>query len=364
MGKDYYSILGVNKSASDDEVKKAFRKKAQQYHPDKSGGDEAKFKEASEAYAVLGDKKKRAEYDAYGHTFAGAGGGAHSTGSGQAGFGGFDFSGFQQAQGQGGVEFDLGDIFSDFFGGNAGAGARQRRGRDISIDLEIDFTEAAFGTARKVLITKNSACSACEGTGAKNKNDLITCTSCNGKGQVHEARRTMLGSFTSVRECYTCHGTGKVPKTPCEKCHGEAIVREQSEIEIKIPAGIGGGEMVRLGGMGEALQGGTAGDLYVKVHVRPHAVFTREGDNLRMTLKIKLTDAILGATYAIPTLKDEIDLKIPAGISHGEVLRVKGKGLEREGYAGDILVTISIEIPSKLSRKAKKLIKELKEEGV
>ncbi len=362
MGKDYYNILGVNKSATDDEVKKAFRKQAQKFHPDKKSGDEAKFKEVSEAYAVLGDKKKRAEYDAYGHTFAGAGGAGAS--AGQSGFGGFDFSGFQQQGfGQGGVEFDFGDMFSDFFGGG-GAQRGQRRGRDISIDIEIDFIEAAFGVTRKVLLTKNSICSQCDGTGAKNKSDLVTCESCNGKGQVHETKRTMLGQFTTVRECYACKGTGKIPKELCKKCRGESIVKEQSEIEIKIPAGISNGEMVRLAGEGEAVQGGVPGDLYVKVHVRPHEVFTREGDNLRMTLKVKLTDAILGATYAIPTLKKDIDLKIPAGISHGEVLRVRGKGIERDGYKGDILVTINIEIPKKLSRKAKKLIQELREEGV
>ncbi len=363
MGKDYYNILGVNKSATDDEVKKAFRKQAQKFHPDKKSGDEAKFKEVSEAYAVLGDKKKRAEYDAYGHTFAGAGG-ASAGAEQQGGFGGFDFSGFQQGFGQqGGVEFDFGDMFGDFFGGGRGQ-ARQRRGRDISIDIEIDFTESAFGVTRKVLLTKSSICSECDGTGAKNKSDLITCTSCNGKGQVHETKRTMLGQFTTVRECYACKGTGKIPKEPCKKCRGESIVKEQSEIEIKIPAGISNGEMVRLAGQGEAVQGGVPGDLYVKVHVRPHKVFTREGENLRMTLKVKLTDAILGATYTIPSLHKEIDLKVPAGVHHGEVLRVRGKGIERDGYAGDILVTINIEIPKKLSRKAKKLIQELREEGV
>lgn len=355
MGKDYYNILGVNKSANDDEVKKAFRKKAQQYHPDKKGGDEAKFKEVSEAYAVLGDKKKRAEYDAYGHTFAGAGGGA-----GQ-GFGGFDFSGFQQGFGQGGVEFDLGDMFGDVFGGGR---QQQRRGRDISIDMEIDFTDAVFGVTRKVLLTKNSTCDTCDGTGAKNKSDMITCTTCNGKGQVHETKRTMLGTFTAARGCSACNTTGKVPKEICKKCSGAGIMREQTEIEIKIPAGIDNGEMIRLAGMGEAVQNGTSGDLYVKMHVRPHEVFTREGDNLRMKLSVKLTDAILGATYSVPTLKGDLDLKIPAGIVHGEVLRIRGKGVEREGYAGDILITISIEIPKKLSRKSKKLVNELREEGV
>ncbi len=360
MGKDYYNILGVNKSASDDEVKKAFRKQAQKYHPDKKGGDEAKFKEISEAYAVLGDKKKRAEYDAYGHTFAGAGGGSQQG----AGFGGFDFSGFQQGFGQSGVEFDLGDMFGDMFGGGSRGQAQQRRGRDISIDIEIDFVEAAFGVERKVLLTKTNVCDTCDGTGAKDKNDLVTCTSCNGKGQVHETRRTMLGQFTSVRTCNNCNGSGKTPKNTCKECTGDGVMRKQSEIKIKIPAGINSGEMVRLAEQGEAIQKGTPGDLYVKVHVRPHDTFTREGDNLHMTLKVKLTDAILGATYSIPTLQKEIDLKIPAGIVHGDVLRIRGKGIERNGYTGDILVKISIEIPKKLSRKARKLIKELKMEGV
>ncbi len=358
MGKDYYNILGVDKNSSEEDIKKAFRTKAQKYHPDKKDGDESRFKELSEAYAVLGDKKKRAEYDAYGHTFAGSDGGA-----GQ-GFGGFDFSGFQQGFNQEGVEFDLGDIFGDVFGAGRGRQARQRRGRDISIDIELNFTDAAFGVTRKVLLTKNSICDTCSGTGAKNKSDLITCSACNGNGQVHETRRTILGTFTTASECLKCHAKGKIPKEACSKCQGTGIIREQTEIEIKIPAGIDSGEMIRMQGLGEALQGGAAGDLYVKVHVQPHEVFIREGNNLRMTLQVKLTDAILGATYSIPTLKGDLDLKIPSGIVHGEILRVRGKGIERGGHRGDILVTISIEIPKKLSRKAKKLIAELKNEGV
>ncbi len=352
--KDYYAILGVQKNASDAEIKKAFRTLAQKYHPDKKTGDEAKFKEASEAYSVLGDKKKRAEYDAYGRTFAGGGAGG--------GFNGFDFSQFQQGFG-GGVEFDLGDIFSEVFGG--GRGQSQRRGRDISIDLELEFTDAAFGVERKVLVNKVGYCSECEGSGAADPKDTITCATCNGNGTVHETRRSILGTFTSARPCGTCHGTGKVPKTPCKVCSGAGVLKRQEEITLAIPAGIDNGEMVRLPGKGEAIRNGTPGDLYIKIHVKPHAVFVRSGSDIRMHLDVKLTDALLGATYTIPTLEKDIELKVPAGVSHGEVLRIRGKGIQRADKSrGDLLVAIRIDLPKKLSRNARKLIEDLRAEGV
>lgn len=351
--KDYYAILGVQKNASDAEIKKAFRTLAQKYHPDKKTGDETKFKEASEAYSVLGDKKRRAEYDAYGRTFAGGASG---------GFNGFDFSQFQQGFG-GGVEFDLGDIFSEVFGG--GRSQAQRRGRDISMDLELEFEDAAFGVERKVLLNKVGYCSECEGTGAADTKDLITCSTCNGNGTVHETRRSILGTFTSTRPCSECHGTGKVPKTPCKKCSGAGVLKQQEEISLIIPAGVDNGEMVRLPGKGEALRNGTAGDLYIKIHVKPHKVFVRSGNDIRMSLNIKLTDALLGATYTIPTLEKDIDLKIPAGISHGEVLRMRDKGIQRSDKSrGDLLVAIHIDLPKKLSRNARKLVEELRSEGV
>ncbi len=222
--KDYYTVLGVQKNASEDDIKKAFRTLAHKYHPDKKGGDEAKFKEASEAYAVLSDKKKRAEYDTYGKTFSGGGG--------AGGFGGFDFSNFAQGFGgfQGfqdghGVEFDLGDIFGEFFGG--GGGRRAKRGRDISMDIEIPFRDSIFGTERRVLISKVATCASCDGSGAKKNTKLKTCGTCNGKGQIHESRSTFFGSFTSARPCPTCHGRGQAPESPCTSCAGVGVSKRE-----------------------------------------------------------------------------------------------------------------------------------------
>ncbi len=357
--KDYYEILGVDKSADASEIKKAFHKLAQKYHPDKKGGDEAKFKEASEAYAVLSDKKKRAEYDAYGRTFAGGASGA------QGGFGGFDFSQFQQGFGGNSVEFDLGDIFGDIFGAAQGGGRRQKRGRDISIDLELTFEEAAFGVKRSVLINKVSECDDCKGSGAEKSSQTVSCKECNGQGTIHETRRSILGTFTSQRECSKCHGSGKVPEKKCRNCGGEGVAKKQEELTIAIPAGIDDGEMIRLPGKGEAIAHGVAGDLYIKVHVQPHKTFTRHGHDIRMKLNIKLTDALLGSSYTIPTLEKPLTLKIPQGITHGEVLRVPKKGIPTAGGTrGDLLVTIHIDFPKKLSKSAKKIVEELKKEGI
>lgn len=353
MGKDYYKILGLDKSASEDEIKSAFRKLAQKYHPDKKGGDEKKFKEASEAYAVLSDKKKRAEYDAYGKTFAGSG----------AGFGGFDFSGFAQRGGF--EEFDLGDIFGEFFAGNGPFGHSRRRGRDISIDIELPFRESIFGTERRVLIAKTSVCDACKGSGAKSGSKTTTCSSCNGKGQMRETRSTFFGSFTTNRACPHCDGRGKVPEHPCEVCKGAGVARREEEIHVVIPAGISDGEMIRMPGRGEAIQGGTTGDLYVKVHVKADRRFVREGNNLATSLSIKLTDALLGGEYRIQTLDGDAAVKIPAGISHGEVIKVEGRGVPHgRGSRGDLLVRVSVEFPKKLSREAQELVRKLREQGL
>ena len=355
MAKDYYDILGIQKSASKDEVKKAFRKLAAQYHPDKKTGDEAKFKEISEAYAVLGDEKKRAEYDAYGQAYAGGGGGS------QGGFGGFNWADFQQAGGGQGFEFDFGDIFGDFFGGGR---QQQNRGRDISIDIELTFEEAIFGVKRSVLLTKQSLCSYCDGTGAKKGTEQTTCETCNGQGRIRETRQTFMGQVQTVRECGVCHGTGKVPKERCGHCAGTGVTRAQEEIDITVPAGIENGEMIRMSGRGEAIQGGTPGDLYIKVHVKPHKSIRREGSTLHTDLHVKLTDALLGNTYKVQTLDGGVEIKIPAGVKHGELLRIKGKGVPQGNGRGDFMVKVVIDLPQKLSRKAKKLVEELKEEGI
>ncbi len=360
--KDYYEILGVTKTASEDEIKKAFRTLAHKYHPDKKGGDEKKFKEVSEAYAVLSDKKKRAEYDTYGRSFAGSGP--------QGGFSNFDFAnfarnggfeGFAGANGQQ-FEFDLGDIFGEFFGGN---GARTRRGRDISIDIELPFREAIFGTERRVLIAKMSICSVCEGTGAKKGSKVSTCLTCNGKGDIRETRSSFFGSFTSTRTCPRCHGRGEVPETPCEVCRGQGISRREEEIHVTVPAGISDGEMIRMPGRGEATLGGSAGDLYVKVHVKADRLFTREGNNLLTVLPIKLSDALLGREFRVHTLDGDEMIIIPAGVAHGETIRVRGQGVPHgRGSRGDLLVRIEIELPKKLSATARTLIERLRNEGL
>lgn len=357
--KDYYQILGLQKGAPKEEVKKAFRKLASQYHPDKKTGDEAKYKEITEAYAVLGDDKKKAEYDTYGHAFSNAGGGQNA---GSGGFSWADFATQQGGFGQGGFEFDLGDIFENF---GFGAGGRKvNRGRDISIEINLSFKESIFGGSRKVLITKNSTCLQCKGSGAKEGTELVDCSTCSGNGKVRETRQSIMGSFTTVRECSVCHARGKVPKERCAHCVGTGIVRAQEEIEIKVPAGIENGEVIRMTGRGEAIASGQPGDLYVKIHVEPHKTIKRDGPNLISNLSVKLTDALMGGVYHVETMDGAIDIKIPAGITHGELLKIKEKGVASERGRGDFLVRIAIEMPKRLSKKAEKLIKELHEEGI
>lgn len=352
--KDYYEVLGVAKSASEEDIKKAFRALAHKFHPDKKGGDEAKFKELSEAYAVLSDTKKRAEYDTYGRTFTG----------GQGGFGGFDFSNFEGFNGQQGMEFDLGDIFGEFFGGTQG-GRRTRRGRDISMDVEILFRDAVFGTERRVLITKLAVCDICTGTGGKKEAGVTQCGSCNGKGQVRENRNTFLGSFTSMRSCPSCRGRGEIPKEICSACRGDGIIKKQEEVHVVIPGGVENGEMIRMPGRGEAAIGAPAGDLYIKIHVRTDKLFTREGNNLVTALSVKLTDALLGAEYTVVTLDGETTLSVPAGVSQGEFLRIRGSGVPHgRGSRGDLLVRIDIEFPKKLAKSARELIEKLRAEGI
>jgi len=358
MSKDYYNILGVEKSASKDEIKKAFRKLAHKYHPDKKSGDELKFKEASEAYSILSDDKKRAEYDTYGQVFGDGGSGNPFTG------GASGFSGFGGASGQGFEGVDLGDIFGEFFSGG-GSRSRVKRGRDISIDFEISFEESVFGTERKVLLNKTSLCEICQGKGAKQGIALEKCSTCNGQGSVHETKKTFFGTFTNTIECNTCYGAGEVPKEKCDKCGGVGVVKKEEEITIKIPAGIKSEEMIRLSGAGEAIPRGIAGDLYAKVHVNTHPVFKREGNDLVMNLNIKLTDAILGTEYTINTLDGKLKLKIPQGASFGEILRIRGKGVPVDSRRrGDILVHLNIKLPTKLSKKVEKLVKEIKKEGI
>ncbi|MBI2610412.1 molecular chaperone DnaJ [Candidatus Kaiserbacteria bacterium] len=360
--KDYYSILGVSKTATEEEIKSAFRKLAHKYHPDKKGGDEKKFKEVSEAYAVLSDKKKRAEYDTHGRTFAGGG-------PGSGGFAGFDFAdfarrgGFESFPGGGqAFEFDLGDIFGEFFGGSPRA---KSRGRDISIDIELPFRESVFGTERRILIAKQAVCATCGGGGAKKGSKLITCTTCNGKGDIRETRSSFFGTFTTSRTCPRCNGRGEVPEMPCETCRGEGVTKREEEIRVVVPAGVEDGEMIRMPRMGEVAPGGASGDLYVKVHVRADRAFARDGNNLVTVLPIRLTDALLGGEYRIKSLDGEELLTVPAGVSHGEILRIRGKGVPFDrGMRGDLLVRIDIEFPKRLSKSARDLIEKLRKEGL
>ena len=368
--KDYYETLGVNKGASKDEIKKAFYKLAQKYHPDKKGGNEAKFKEANEAYQTLSDDDKRSKYDQFGSQYANMGGGASQGGYGgaQGGFGGFegfDFSG-ASGFGNGGAEFDLSDIFSDFFGGGMG-GARQeaRRGRDISTEIQIAFSDAVFGITRKILLTKTSTCYTCSGSGAKPGTKMETCKHCNGQGKIREQKRTIFGNIASTKICDVCLGSGEVPKEKCDTCKGKGVLRREEEISIAIPAGIRDGKMIRMTGVGEAVSHGTTGDLYIKINVAPHPVFKREGSDLSMNLNLKLSDALLGTKYPIQTLDGEIEVTIPEGVTINEILRVKGKGVPNgKNKRGDLLIKLNIKLPSKLSRASRELIEGLKKEGI
>ena len=361
MAKNYYEVLGLDKKATPDDIKKAFRKLAQKHHPDK-GGDESMFKEITEAYSTLSDDRKRREYDSYGQTFAGG----HGPQAG--GFGGFDpsqFSGF----GNGGVEFDLNDLFGgfgDIFGGAAQGGrGRVKRGRDISVDIEISFKESILGGKRSVLITKVDTCDVCKGSGARAGTELETCKTCNGAGKIHETRDSVLGAFTSVRACPTCEGSGKVPKERCANCQGHGVLKKETEININIPRGIDGGEMIRMPGLGEAVKSGASGDLYVKVHVKQHATFRKEAANLIMEMPVKLTDALLGTSVIITTIDDKtLEVKIPPMAKTEEVLRIRGKGVAYDNGTGDLLIRVTAILPKKLSGKAKKAIEDLKSEGL
>lgn len=354
MSKDYYKILGIEKNASQEDIKKAFRKKAHQYHPDKKDGDEAKFKEANEAYQVLSNEQKRAQYDRFGSAGPNMGGAGNGTG-----FGGFDFSGFQQGQG-----FDFGDIdFGDIFGGGFGGGRarRQKRGSDMQMRIEIDFTEAVFGADKKVTIEHTKTCSDCKGSGAEKDSDMVTCPECDGEGRI---QTRMMGIFATVTECPTCHGKGKVPKEKCKKCKGAGVTREKDTIEFTIPAGINHGDTLRISGKGEAIKDGQTGNLFIQILVKSHPTFRRNGLDLLMDYDIPISDAVFGGTHTITLLdKKKLEVKIPQGTSHGTVLRVSGKGIVTDRSKGNLLIAVKIHIPKKLSKKAKEAMEVLQSEG-
>ncbi|MEK7150973.1 MAG: molecular chaperone DnaJ [Patescibacteria group bacterium] len=348
--KDYYTILGVARNATKDDIKKAYRRLAHQYHPDKKGGDESKFKEVNEAYQILSNDSKRAQYDRFG---------SNGPDMGQAN-GGWDFGNFQGFEGA-----DMGDIFETFFGRGTGfTGSHQKRGRDISIDIEISFADAVFGTERRVLIRKRGPCDACEGSGKEKDTKETICSRCHGSGTIRDTKQSFFGSYTQVVECSTCRGRGKIPEHKCKTCHGDEVVVKSEEIHIVIPPGIENGEVVRMASKGEAARGSEVGDLYIKVHVLPHATFRRSKTDLYMKLEIPLSHALLGGSRDVETLDGGIKMKIPQGVTDGEVLRVAGKGVPREdGSRGDLLAEVKIKMPKKLSPAVKNLIAELQKEG-
>ena len=371
MAKDYYNILGVSKDASDEEIKKAFRKAAHKYHPDKKGGDEVEFKKVNEAYQVLSDKQKRAQYDQFGSSFDQAGGGAG------AGFGGFDFSGFSGGS-PGGVKFEFGgdgggfgDIFGDMFSSGGGRREQQEKGSDISIDVDISLEDAAIGIEREAKIYASSVCSDCEGSGAKAGSKIINCKNCHGAGQIKKERRTILGIFAQMEICPDCQGQGAKPEKNCGKCGGDGKVKENKVIKIKIPAGISDGQTIRLSGQGEVGFRPTSGksvpgDLYITIHVNQHPTFDRRGDDIYYKLEINFSQAVLGDKIEIPTLNGKVKLKIPSGMQSGKIIRLKDKGLPHlQGRGkGDLFIVVIIKTPEKLSRKQKEIVEELRREGM
>lgn len=347
MAKDYYHILGVDKAATQDEIKKAFRKLAHTHHPDKQGGDEARFKEINEAYGVLGDPEKRRQYDQFGSGFQQGGFGGASQG-----FGGFDFSQF------GGANFE--DLFTDIFTG--GGRHHQARGRDVQVDIEIQFDEMVHGTKRELPLRTFVACSTCQGKGGKPGSAEKTCTVCHGQGQLRQEARTILGVFSQVMPCTQCRGRGKTFVEACPDCRGEGRRKEERRIEVAIPAGIENGQAVALTGQGEAGESGVpAGDLLVVVHVRPHEHFERRGNDIFSVLKLTYTQFVLGAKVDVPTLEGSVMMKIPAGTQPGEIFRIKGGGIPylRRSGKGDQLVKTQIVIPKQLSRLERQAIEAL-----
>jgi len=357
--KNYYDTLGVSKSASKDEIKKAFYKLAHKYHPDKKDGDEAKFKEVNEAYQTLSDDTKRKQYDTYGQTFNGAG----PQGQG-GGFGGFDFSGFQNGGGFNINMDDIGDIFGDFFG-SGGRRTHKPQGSDISVEVLISFEESVFGAKRILQMTKNAACETCTGSGAAHGSKMKTCGPCNGQGKVRDTQASFFGNIATVRICSTCKGSGKIPEQKCKTCSGDGITRKREELTIEIPKGIQNGETLQMQGGGENIKDGTPGDLYVRVKVEPHKLFKRDGYDIVYKHAISVSDAILGAKQTIKTLDGEHALHIPEGSSHGSLVRISGKGVPNDrGKRGDFVVVLDLKMPQKLSKKARELVEKLKEEGV
>jgi len=356
--RDYYEVLGISKGASDDEIKKAYRQKAKQYHPDLNPGDkeaEIKFKEVSEAHEVLSDPQKRSRYDQFGHAGVDPSYGAGTGGAGgYGGFGGFG----------GGMDFDLGDLFGSFFGG----GARRanpnapRRGADVEVSVSIDFLDACKGTEKTIEFSHLQQCPDCNGSGAAAGSSPQTCPDCNGTGQVRVSQRTPFGMTTSVRACSKCSGKGKIVSNPCKKCNGGGTVRRSRKLDISIPAGIDDGQTLTLRGQGDiGHNGGPSGDVHVDVLVRPHPLFKREGYNIFCEVPITYVQAALGDELTVPTIDGKVKYKIPEGTQPSTTFRLKGKGVKQlNGSArGDQYVTVTVEVPKNLTKKQKEILKDL-----
>lgn len=370
MATDLYELLGVAKSASQDEIKKAFRKLAHKYHPDKSNGDEKKFKEVNAAYQILGNVEKRKQYDQFGPAAFSQGGPGGPGGSG--GFNAQDFArgaGGPFGGGQG-VEFDmgdLGDIFGDLFGSSRRGGARAQQasqGKDIQAEMEIEFREAVFGNEKGIELYKYVLCSRCSGNGAEPGAKIDTCKTCAGKGQVEQIQRTIMGAFRSVGTCPDCQGAGKAASKKCTKCRGEGRSKETEKIKVKIPAGINQGDTIRLAGKGEVgTYGASQGDLYITMQIKRDSSFERDGDNIVTTVAISFPQAALGDKIPVTTLDGKVMLKIPAGTQSGKVFSLNAKGVShlRSRGRGDHLVTVIVKTPDRLTKNQKKLLEELAE---
>ena len=353
--RDYYEVLGVAKNASEDDIKKAYRKLAMKYHPDRNQGDgakaaEEKFKEAKEAYEMLTDAGKRAAYDQYGHAGVDPNmGGAGGFRGGPEGFGGFAEA--------------FGDIFGDIFGGGAGGAGRRGgqqvyRGSDLSYAMEITLEEAARGKETQIRIPSWEGCETCKGSGAKPGTSAKSCGACNGSGTVHMRQ----GFFSIQQTCPHCHGSGKIIPDPCTACNGQGKVKKSKTLEVKIPAGINEGMRIRSAGNGEpGVNGGPAGDLYIEIRIKQHEIFERDGDDLHCTMPVGMTTAALGGTIEVPTLGGKAEIDLPEGTQHGKTFRLRGKGIKgvRSSYPGDLYCHISVETPVKLTEYQRKLLKDL-----
>lgn len=352
MPKDYYQILGVPRTASGDDIKKAYRKLSKELHPDKHKGDkeaEKRFKEVNEAYEVLSDAGKKQRYDQFGE--------AGVNGNAGGGFGGFDFSGF----GNGGADA-FSDLFEGFFGGRQRQAAREE-GRDVEVEVTITFAEAVSGVRREIGIRTLRACDRCSGSGAEPDTKVVTCSECGGTGQVTRTAQSFFGVVQQRMVCPTCHGEGKIPEHPCKKCDGEGRVSQNVTVSVDIPAGINEGQSLRLRGEGEAgRKGRKSGDLYVHVHIRPDDRFRREGDDIHTEAEIHALDAILGTTIEVETVHGAVSLKIPEGTQPAQVLRIKGKGMPilNTSRTGDHYVTVRVKVPTKLSREERRIVEEWK----